>query len=139
MNEIAADEVDLLQTARNSSKGAYCPHSHFRVGAAVETDLGVFSGCNIENDSYGLSICAERVAIFTAVAAGARVFKRLAVSCSDAAESDSLISKMPCGACRQVMVQFMPTTALIIIDGAGTIPLSDLLPMPFRIDTDKKL
>ncbi len=136
MNVLTEDDLHLLETARAASEKAYCPHSHFYVGAAVETEIGVFRGCNIENDSYGLSMCAERVAIFTAVSAGAQIFTRLAVSCIDAAEDDSVDSKMPCGACRQVLAQFMPPTALVIIDGAGTFLLAELLPQPFRMNME---
>ena len=122
-----------MERARAAAQSAYCPYSKFHVGAAVETDAGVFVGCNIENASYGLAICAERVALFAAIAGGAMEFKRLAVSCIDAAETDPPGAKMPCGACRQVMAEFLALDAEIEIDGAGTWKLSELLPAAFRL------
>jgi cytidine deaminase len=123
----------LLERARTAAQAAYCPYSDFPVGAAVETDAGVFVGCNVENASYGLAICAERVALFTAVAAGAREFKRLAVSCLRAASDGAPDSRMPCGACRQVMAEFMQPDATVIVDGAGVWSLAHLLPAAFRL------
>jgi cytidine deaminase len=91
-----------MARARAAREHAYAPYSRFRVGAAVSSDIGVFSGANVENASYGLSICAERVAATTAVAAGARVIDAVAVT-SSAAGSGS-----PCGACRQFLYEFGP-------------------------------
>ena len=122
-----------MQRARDAAKSAYCPYSNFHVGAAVETDAGVFVGCNIENASYGLAVCAERVAIFAAIAGGATRFDRLAVCCADAAETDPPGTRMPCGACRQVMAEFLAPDAEMEIDGAGTWKLADLLPAAFRL------
>ena len=102
-------------------------------GRQLETDAGVFVGCNIENASYGLAICAERVALFAAVAGGAKRFDRLAVACIDAKETDALGTKMPCGACRQVMAEFLPMDAEIEIDGAGVWKIAELLPAAFRL------
>jgi cytidine deaminase len=102
------------------------------VGAALETEGGhVFQGCNIESASYGLTICAERVAIFNAIAAGATP-RRLAVTClkGDPSEPTSLT---PCGACRQVMLDQMGPDAAIYIDGVGQFTVADLLPMGFRL------
>jgi cytidine deaminase len=130
---LSAQEQALLERARTAGQAAYCPYSEFPVGAAVETDAGVFVGCNVENASYGLAICAERVALFTAVAAGAREFKRLAVSCLRTASGDTLDSRMPCGACRQVMAEFMQPDATVIVDGAGVWSLDELLPAAFRL------
>ena len=80
-----ATEEKLLEAARKASANAHCPYSDFPVGAAVEAGSGEhFTGCNIENASYGLTVCAERVAIFAAVAAGERRIERLAVSCPKA-------------------------------------------------------
>ena len=89
--------------ARKAATRAHCPYSNFHVGAAVRCDDGsVIDGCNVENASYGLSICAERVALFTAVSQGKRPLE-LAVSCVDDQTDASPGSRMPCGACRQVM------------------------------------
>jgi cytidine deaminase len=91
----------LLQAALDARAHAHAPFSKFCVGAAVEDDGGrVFTGCNIENATYGLTICAERVAIFKAVSEGARKFRRVAV----AADTEELTP--PCGACRQILWEF---------------------------------
>ena len=91
----------LIETAIRARLAAYAPYSNFQVGAALLCDDGeIFTGCNVENLSYGLTICAERNAIGTAVAAGRQKFAAIAV----AADSDQAIS--PCGACRQVMCEF---------------------------------
>lgn len=127
----------MLERARTAAQAAYCPYSKFPVGAAVETDAGVFVGCNVENASYGLAICAERVALFTAVAAGAREFRRLAVSCLRAASNGAPDSQMPCGACRQVMAEFMESDTTVIVDGAGVWSLTDLLPVAFRLSQEE--
>src|SRR5207244_553161 len=93
--------ADLIARARLAAERAYVPYSHFRVGAAAEADGQVFEGCNVENASYGLTVCAERIALFTAVAAGHRQVTRLAVSCVDAGPELGTAGRMPCGACRQ--------------------------------------
>lgn len=124
---------ELTEAARQAWKHAYCPYSRFAVGAAVQADDGrIFTGCNIENASYGLTICAERAAIFNAVSAGARRLARIAVSCRTKT-TKNLDSLMPCGACRQVMREFMDTDAKVIVDGAGVFDLGTLLPRAFRL------
>jgi cytidine deaminase len=103
------------------------------VGAAVADATGViYNGCNVENASYGLSICAERNAIFAAVAAGAaRPFSALAVSCIDASEGGC----SPCGACRQVIAEHLAPDAPIDVDGRGRFTPADLLPHAFNLET----
>ena len=124
---------DLLLRARKAATRAHCPYSNFHVGAAVRcADGSVIDGCNVENASYGLSICAERVALFTAVSQGKRPLE-LAVSCVDAQTDVSPGSRMPCGACRQVMQELLPNNAHVSIDGVGTMQLKDLLPTPFEL------
>lgn len=92
---------ELIRQAREAQQHAFCPYSQFRVGAALEdVDGRVFSGCNVESASYGLTICAERVAIGAAVTAGARRFRRMVVA------SDAEPPASPCGACRQLLAEF---------------------------------
>jgi cytidine deaminase len=129
-------QIPLLEAARAAGARAYCPYSLFPVGAAVETDLGRFTGCNVENASYGLAVCAERVALFAAVAAGATRIYHLAVSCLNAGESDAPGTRMPCGACRQVIAEFMAQDATISVDGAGIWRVADLLPSAFQLQTN---
>lgn len=118
----------LITAARQAQSQAYAPYSNFRVGAALEAvDGRVFLGCNVENASYGLTICAERAALFAAVGAGVRQFRRAVVV------SDVDPPAAPCGACRQVLAEFgldLP------IEGVGpkrttSWRLSDLLPAAF--------
>ena len=98
----------LIDAAEQAQRQAYAPYSRFRVGAAVEGEDGsVFTGCNVENASYGLVMCAERVAIGAAVAAGVRRFRRIAVV------SDSEPPAAPCGACRQVIFEFAPDAEVL--------------------------
>ena len=124
---------DLLMRARKAATRAHCPYSNFHVGAAVRcADGSVIDGCNVENASYGLSISAERVALFTAVSQGKRPLE-LAVSCVDAQTDASPGSRMPCGACRQVMQELLPAEAKIHIDGVGQHQLSKLLPHAFEL------
>ena len=121
------DDKDLVQAALEAREHAYAPYSHFRVGAALLTRSGrVFTGANVENASYGLSVCAERVAAFNAVAAGEREFEAIAVVTDNGV--------MPCGACRQVLAEFGPDMRIIVADAEGnsrTYRLPDLLPGRF--------
>ena len=124
----------LLAAAREAAEQAHCPYSNFHVGAAVRcTDGTVVSGCNVENASYGLTICAERVALFNCVAQGLQPLE-LAVSCVDAQNNTSLSSRMPCGACRQVMQELLPNNAIVHIDGVGQRRINQLLPEGFGLN-----
>ncbi len=123
----------LLTAARQASERAHCPYSNFRVGAAVRCSDGtVVNGCNVENASYGLTICAERVALFSCVAQGLQPLE-LAVSCVDAQKDAPLASRMPCGACRQVMQELLPNDAIVHIDGIGERRIKQLLPDGFGL------
>lgn len=121
-----------MARARAAAQHAYAPYSHFRVGAALEDASGqVHVGCNVENASYGLTICAERNAIFSAIASGAsRPFVALAVACIDASEGGC----SPCGACRQVIAEHFAPEARILVDGLGAFTPADLLPHGFRLE-----
>lgn len=121
----------LLNRAREAARHAYMPFSHFPVGAAVlSADGRVFTGVNIENSSYGLTVCAERVAVFKAVSEGARALLAVAVVCSASPACS------PCGACRQVLYEFGPEMTVILDEGGAPIfhQLTDLLPLGFRLD-----
>ena len=120
----------LLIASREAYEHSHSPYSRFRVGAAVlASDGRLFRGTNVENASYGLTVCAERVAIFSAVAAGVTRFVALAVSMGSPTQAES--ERMPCGACRQVMAEFMDPDAVILLGGQDTCRLADLLPRPF--------
>ena len=123
----------LILQARAAAERAYAPYSNFRVGAAAEADGVVFAGCNIENASYGLTICAERVALFAAVAAGQRRVQRLAVSCVDASPALGENGRMPCGACRQVLLELMGRDGEVLVDGVRTFRVAELLPAAFTL------
>jgi len=113
MNEIDMDE--LFTQARQAADFAYAPYSKFRVGAALLSEDGtVFTGCNVENRSFGLTVCAERNAAFKAISCGHRSFIALAVS-----TPDSEIPVGPCGACRQVLSEFMLPSSPVLFGGSS--------------------
>ncbi len=124
---------DLVAAAREAGRGAYCPYSRFRVGAAVWAGGRIFAGANVENASYGLTMCAERTAIFAAVTAGATRIEAVAIACADVPEATDRSLSMPCGACRQVLAEFADPEAPILIDRVGTFTLGELLPWAFRL------
>ncbi len=125
----------LLALARRAAERAHAPYSSFPVGAAVRDLAGqVFTGCNVESPTYGLSICAERLAIFTAIAAGARLpLVALAVACTAADPELGSAGRMPCGICRQAMAEHLAPDAPIYVDGVGVRTLEDLLPESFML------
>ncbi len=131
-NSIPTDE-QLMNMALEAKERAYAPYSGFRVGAALLTERGtVFTGCNVENCSYGLTNCAERSALFAAVSQGSRLFKKIVIV------SDGPKPATPCGACRQVLVEFAPELEIISISENGTTiktNLKELLPQPFTRQT----
>jgi cytidine deaminase len=125
----------LVHAATLAAKKAYSPYSGFKVGCAVVFDgcwLTPFRGTNVENASYGLTICAERAAIFSGVSAGLRKLNAVAISCRDKNDAP-LRCFQPCGACLQVMAEFADETTVIILDGVGTFKLSDFMPVPFSL------
>ena len=119
----------LVAAAAAAREKAFAPYSQFRVGAAVEAvDGTVIPGCNVESASYGLTMCAERVAVFAGVALGYGCFKRVAVVTDTAAPTP------PCGACRQVLWEFAPDAEVVIANLTGTVlryTLRELLPHAF--------
>jgi cytidine deaminase len=121
--------TDLVAAAIAARDHAHAPFSKFKVGAALEDESGrLYTGCNVENATYGLTICAERVAVFKAISEGARKFKRIAVA------ADTEILTPPCGACRQILWEFCGTAELILVNLHGkteTLRLQDLFPRPF--------
>ena len=124
-----SEEEKLIAAARQAREFAHAPYSRFRVGAAVRTKAGrIFSGCNIENASYGLTLCAERVAIFKAVSEGEREFDSITV----VADTEKLTP--PCGACRQIIWEFCGDIPVILANLKGKIErerAGKLLPRPF--------
>jgi cytidine deaminase len=129
---LAASEA-LVAAARAAREPAMAESSGFKVGAALETATGaIVAGCNIENASYGLTLCAERVAIFKAVSEGHRAFTRIAVV------ADTESPTPPCGACRQIIWEFcgdIPVVLANLTTVTDTLQMRDLLPLPF----DKRL
>jgi cytidine deaminase len=117
----------LVEAARQARRNAYAPYSHYSVGAAVLAEDGrIFAGANVENASYGMTICAERAAVFAAISAGARRIEAVAV-CSENAWR-------PCGACRQVLSEFADDLLVLICDGQSSLyetTLQALLPERF--------
>jgi cytidine deaminase len=124
-----AGAVDLVAAARRAREHADAAFSHFKVGAALEAgDGSVITGCNIENATYGLTICAERVAMFKAISEGHRVFTRIAIV------ADTEAPTPPCGACRQVLWEFggnLDIQLANLTEEKGRHQLKDLLPLPF--------
>lgn len=121
--------ADLAAAALAAREHAHAPFSGFRVGAALEDSSGrVYTGCNIENVTYGLTLCAERVAVFKAVSEGAREFRRIAI----AADTETLTP--PCGACRQILWEFCGDIEVLLANPRGkreTLRLKDLFPRAF--------
>ena len=119
----------LTESALDARQNAHAPFSNFQVGAALEVvDGRIFTGCNIENATYGLTMCAERVAVFKAISEGARKFPRIAVA------ADTEVLTPPCGACRQILWEFCGDIELTLANLKGkteTLRLKDLFPRPF--------
>jgi len=119
----------LIEAGLHVRGNAHASFSNFKVGAALEgADGQIYTGCNVENATYGLSVCAERVAVFKAISEGARKFRRIAV----VADTDSLTP--PCGACRQILWEFCGDIEVILANLHGkteSLRLKDLFPRPF--------
>ena len=125
--------LELIETAKRIRENAYTPYSSFKVGAALRTTAGkIYTGCNIENAAYPVTCCAERVAIFSAIAAGERDFLDMAII----ADTNRPVS--PCGSCRQVMSEFFDESMHIYLSNleqnTKTVKMKDLLPFSFHAD-----
>ena len=124
---------ELIEAARQTRENAVASFSGFKVGAALRTRAGrVFGGCNVENCTYGLTVCAERVALLTALAAGERTFAAVAVV------TDSRSPSTPCGPCRQLLWEYCGDLEVILANLDGSVVeyrLSELLPHPFEFRT----
>lgn len=124
----------LLQQAKNAALQAYSPYSGYRVGAALLCENGnIHTGCNVENASYSLSICAERNAVFKAVSEGERNFVAIAIY----VDSEDIFP--PCGACRQVLAEFNPRMQILYANRLGNVlsDLETLLPQAFNLQEDE--
>ncbi len=121
----------LTAAALAARENAFAPYSKFRVGAAIEDiDGRIHTGCNVENATYGLTVCAERVALLKAISEGVRQFRRVAI----AADTDALTP--PCGACRQILWEFCDDVQIVLVNLHGqteTHRLKDLFPKPFDV------
>jgi cytidine deaminase len=120
----------LIEKAKEASRKAYAPYSNYKVGAALLTKSGkVYTGCNIENSSYGLTNCAERTAVFKAVSEGEMEFEEMAIY------ADSPNLPTPCGACRQVLSEFGSKLKITIISNKEQMvtSISELLPLRFKL------
>jgi cytidine deaminase len=119
----------LIDAALAAREHAFAPYSNFKVGAALEDESGrVHTGCNVENSTYGLTVCAERVAVLKAVSEGARRFRRIVVA------TDSEALTPPCGACRQILWEFCGDIEIILVNLKGqskSYRLAELFPSPF--------
>ena len=128
-----SEKDSLIEAAKQVRENAHAPFSNFRVGAAVRASSGrIFGGCNVENSTYGLTLCAERVAIFKAISEGERGFEAMAI----VADTDTLTP--PCGACRQIIWEFcgdIPVTLSNLKDKSETLQMRDLLPRPFDVSS----
>ena len=125
----------LIEAAQQVRSNAYVPYSHYQVGAALLTPSGkVFTGCNVENASYGATICAERSAVVKAISEGEQDFVAAVVITENGGS--------PCGICRQVMFEFAPDMTIVLVDGSGKMvhesALYDLLPLGFGPDKLRK-
>ena len=136
MKKLKTKEKKLIEQAETAREKAVAPYSKFKVGAALATKSGtIYTGCNIENASYGLTMCAERVAVFKAVSEGEKEFESIAI----VADTDELTP--PCGPCRQIIHEFCGDIPVILANLKGeteTVPMNELLPRAFDVKSLEK-
>jgi len=132
-SQVPALREELITRAIEAARHAYAPYSNFRVGAAVLTESGIVTGCNVESASYGLCLCAERNALAAAIAQGNRRFQAIAIACIDAQPDLGLSGKMPCGACRQWLLELAPTAQVFIAGHPTPFTPRELLPHGFKL------
>jgi len=133
--QLADTDTELIKTAKDAAGKAYAPYSHFQVGAALLCSDGrVFTGCNIENASYSLTMCAERVALYKAVSEGVKDFCAIAIITASGDEA------LPCGACLQVLQELAPHIKIIVEEEGRpkSFTLDKLLPYPFCLKESSK-
>ncbi len=127
------ERKQLTAAAMEVARKAYAPYSKFRVGAAVLGDNGTYLGVNVENASYGLTLCAERAALSGAISAGEKNIRAIAIACLDASTETTM---MPCGACRQWILELAPKAEILIAGSDKSYRIAELLPEPFSsLDT----
>lgn len=129
MNLSQTERTQLLQAATTVATNARAKYSNFRVGAAVLGEKQIYLGVNVENASYGLAMCAERVALAAAVTAGEKNIRAIAIACLDATTDET---RMPCGACRQWMLELAPMAEVLITGREEPLRVEELLPQPFK-------
>jgi cytidine deaminase len=125
----SVSQESLLEAAWSARENACAKYSHFQVGAALETlDGRIFTGCNVESSSYGLTCCAERIAVFKALSEGHREFRRIAIV------TGAKVVCPPCGACRQILADYAPKVEVILANREEVIvtPFADLFPFHFN-------
>ena len=124
---------ELLRLAREAAQRAHCPYSHFRVGAALVAGGVIYTGVNIEISSYGLTLCAERVALAAAISNGSGPITQLAVACIDVPSTAGIAERTPCGACRQWLADLAPNAVIYINGVEREFSVGDLLPFAFGL------
>ncbi len=132
------ERQNLCRVAQEAAKSAYVPYSKFRVGAAILGKDKVYIGANVENASYGLSLCAERTEIATAISQGEKEFRAIAVACIDAENTQNIQSMLPCGTCRQWIAELASKAEIIICGTNKIFCLEDLMPLPFSLPKNDK-
>jgi cytidine deaminase len=128
----------ICAAAKTAASHAYAPYSNFRVGAAVEVEDRIFTGANVENATYGATVCAERIALANARLAGMGPVSTLALYFPDVGDDDSIASMVPCGICRQWLAELAPDCVIHICQRNRTFAVSELLPNAFVLEAKNR-